>query len=77
MQIQIKVFGQLTDIVNCSEFVLNSIADTDSLVKELHKLYPALTDKNFLIAVDKKAIAGNTILHNGSTVALMPPFSGG
>jgi molybdopterin converting factor small subunit len=29
------------------------------------------------VAVDKQAISGNTILKEGSAVALLPPFSGG
>lgn len=77
MQIQIIIFGQLTDIINTSTLTLTNVADTNSLVNELNKLYPALADRKYMIAVDKKAITENTILQQGATVALLPPFSGG
>lgn len=77
MLIRIIIFGQLTEIIKSSEFTLTGIADTNSLANELNKLYPALADAKYMIAVDKQTITGNTILKEGSTVALMPPFSGG
>ncbi len=77
MQIKIRVFGQLTDIVTTNEINLYEVNDTDGLVKELNKLYPALVNRNYFMAIDKKTIKGNTVLHEGNTVALMPPFSGG
>ncbi len=77
MQIKIMVFGQLTDVINSSEITLNGNADTDSLLCELKKLYPALADAKYMIAVDKQTITENTILNDGSTIALLPPFSGG
>ncbi len=77
MQINLKVFGQLTDIININELNIQSGNDTDSLRKELNTLFPGLAGRNFLMAVDQRTTTGNTILNEGSTVALMPPFSGG
>ena len=77
MQIQIIIFGQLTDIINTSSLTLNNIADTDSLVSELNKLYPAMAETKYIMAVDKQAVTSNTILKEASIVALLPPFSGG
>lgn len=71
------IFGQLTDIINTSTLTLTDIADTDGLVSELNKLYPALTGSNYIMAVNKQTIAVNTILTEDSIVALLPPFSGG
>ena len=76
MAVNIIVFGQLTDITG-SPLSVDNVADTDSLVKELNKLYPSLRDKKYAIAVNKKLVTANTILTNESIVALMPPFSGG
>jgi molybdopterin converting factor small subunit len=76
MQVNIIIFGQLTDILGTA-LSLDNIADTDSLVSVLNKNYPALTDKKYAIAVDKKVINQNTALDATSTVALLPPFSGG
>jgi len=56
---------------------LSGISDTNALVKQIHELYPLLAVNKYVIAVDRKIISGNTILNDNSTVALMPPFSGG
>ncbi len=77
MQIRIIIFGQLTDIIKSSRLTLNDVADTNSLLSELHKLYPSLADAKYMMAVDKQTVIGNTILKEGSIVALLPPFSGG
>ena len=77
MQIRILVFGQLTDVTNSSELTLDNIKDTDSLVAELNSRYPAFSHAKYVVAVDKLTIASNTILKDGSTIALLPPFSGG
>ena len=77
MKINIIVFGQLTDIIGNDNLVVSDTKDTDSLMEQLHKLYPALADIKFLTAVDKQLITANTILTNNSTIALLPPFSGG
>ena len=76
MSIKIILFGKLADIAGNSVSVKN-VADTDSLVNALHKDYPAFANTKYVIAVDKQVIKENTILNNNSTVALLPPFSGG
>jgi molybdopterin converting factor small subunit len=76
MSIKIILFGKLADIAGNSVSVTN-VADTDRLVDALHKDYPALANTKYVIAVDKQVIKENTILNNNSTVALLPPFSGG
>lgn len=76
MSLKIILFGHLADIAGNFVSVENA-SDTDSLVKELQKNYPALADAKFVIAVDKKVVNENTILNNDSVVALLPPFSGG
>lgn len=77
MAIQIKIFGQLTDIINSHELTLTDISDTNSLVSELNKRYPALAGNRYMMAVNKQTITTNTILQEDSVVALLPPFSGG
>jgi molybdopterin synthase sulfur carrier subunit len=76
MPVNVLIFGQLTEIAGNS-LVLDDITHTDMLIAELNKRYPALADKKYLIAVDKKVISGNTVLNDNNTVALLPPFSGG
>lgn len=77
MQVRIMIFGQLTDIVNTNALTLTGIVDTNGLVNELNKLYPALAGSKYIMAVNKQTVVGNTILKENSTIALLPPFSGG
>lgn len=77
MQIQIMIFGQLTDIINNNTLTVTGIADTNSLVTELNKRYPALADTKYMMAVNKQTVTANTALKEDSIVALLPPFSGG
>lgn len=76
MTTTILIFGQLADITG-NLLSLENVPDTNSLVKELHKLYPSLADTKYMIAVNKKMVNENTVLTKDSTVALLPPFSGG
>ena len=77
LQVNIIIFGQLKDITGSDLVRLTDIADTNELVKELNKTYPAMMAANYLIAVHKQVVLENTLLTNNSTVALLPPFSGG
>jgi molybdopterin synthase sulfur carrier subunit len=77
MNVNLIIFGQLTDIVGSDSLALEGISDTDGLVKELNKQYPALTDMRYVIAVNKQTVTGNVSLKEGATIALLPPFSGG
>jgi len=77
MPIQVMIFGQLTDIVNSHELTLTGISDTNSLVRELNNRYPLLAGSRYVMAVNKQTITANTVLNDDSTVALLPPFSGG
>ncbi len=77
MQVQVIIFGQLAEITGSSGILLQDISDTDSLILELQKMYPALAGSKYAIALDKKVINRNTILADNNIVALLPPFSGG
>jgi molybdopterin converting factor small subunit len=77
MKVNILVFGQLAERLGNNNFQLSDISDTDSLLSALKSSYPALEGQKILIAVNKKQITGNTMLHDAAEVALMPAFSGG
>ena len=77
MHIQVMIFGQLADITKTNTLTLAGITDTNGLVAELNKQYPALANGKYIIAVNKQTINSNTTLNENSTVALLPPFSGG
>jgi molybdopterin converting factor small subunit len=76
MEIKVIIFGQLCDLLGES-LILQDVADTTSLTAILKERYPGMADAKYLMAVNKKLITGNTLLTNNSTVALLPPFSGG
>ena len=73
----IKVFGSLTDIFNGENILIENAADINELKIHLTKSYPELSEKTFVVAVDKKIIHGNLSLTPGAEIALLPPFSGG
>jgi Molybdopterin converting factor, small subunit len=76
MKVNIIIFGQLSDLLG-EKMTLCDIRDTDQLITELNKMFPALANAKYAMAVDKKVVAGNILLTDQCTVALMPPFSGG
>ena len=77
MDITVLFFGQLAELANTDETVFQSVIDTDGLKIQLQQKYPLFADAAYIMAVDKKVTDTNTLLFNGATVALLPPFSGG
>ncbi len=77
MELQITIFGQLTDITGSSNIRIPVVSNTDELLAALKQQYPALGTAKFVVAVDKKIIQGTTALTANSSIALLPPFSGG
>ncbi len=77
MSLKILFFGQLADITGVTELNLEKISDRDELVDILIQNYPQLRFSNYAIAVDRKVITDNVALSENSTIALLPPFSGG
>ncbi len=76
MQVDIIIFGQLCDLLG-ENLIVHDIADTDSLTAVLNERFPELADARYMMAVNKKLVTENVTLNNNSTVALLPPFSGG
>jgi molybdopterin converting factor small subunit len=76
-ELHILVFGQLTDIIGGTKIVLPLVADVSALKKLLQSNFPKLGTISYVIAVDKKKSTTDTIIHPDSTIALLPPFSGG
>ena len=77
MQVNILIFGQLTDITNSKKLIVKEVESTDKLVQHLNTVYPDLVNKKYLIAVEKEIISSDTALNNNDTVALLPPYAGG
>ncbi len=77
MEINLLAFGQIAYITGKSDWKMSVIENTDALIKYLEVEFPELSKINFSIAVNKKVIQENTMLHQNDTIALLPPFSGG
>lgn len=76
-EINIYVFGKLTEITGQATLALPVISDTDALMQLLTARYPLLSQTTFIISVNRKIIRQCTTLDNLSEIALLPPFSGG
>ena len=77
MNVNVIIFGQLTDITGTHAITVTDVSDTNGLVAQLNSNYPGLTHATYAMAVDGTIISGNTNLADKSTIALLPPFSGG
>lgn len=77
MEINVLVFGQITDITGKGSLKISDVADTDGVIQKLQERFNGLNAVKFSIAVNKKIIRANTVLKNEDTVAILPPFSGG
>jgi molybdopterin synthase sulfur carrier subunit len=77
MAIKVILFGQLGDIAGRQAMEIEYVADTHELVQKVHDSFPELAGITYRIAVEKKIITDNTALQDETTVALLPPFSGG
>ena len=77
MEIKVLAFGKIADLIGTSEMDFENIHSSDELVNYLQTQFPKLKDTKFVIAVDKKIIAVSVLLEDKSTVALVPPYSGG
>ncbi len=77
MNVTIKLFGQLVDIIGSNSIQADNINDTDQLIKWLQSSYPALINTKFRIAVNRNIIDSTTVFQQEAEIALLPPFSGG
>ena len=74
---QILLFGQLTDLVGAETVEIKHAKNTTHLLEQLYQQYPALIGATFMLAVDKQVVPDDMALSEHSTIALLPPFSGG
>lgn len=70
-------FGALAEITGCNKLELEGFKDTGSLQEELVKRYPVLSTRQFALALNQQLIREHAPLPEYSTLAFLPPFSGG
>jgi molybdopterin synthase sulfur carrier subunit len=77
MNLNIKYFGVLAEITQCSEETLPfSEGTVGELLTMLKAKYPALGTKDFQVAHKQEIVTKDTKITNPE-IALLPPFSGG
>ncbi len=77
MELNILIFGQLTDITGNTTITMPVVKDTNELQQEMNIRFPLFVDAKYVIAVDSIIVYENTLLNPESTIAFLPPFSGG
>lgn len=77
MKITVLTFGQIKDITGTGELMYTDINNSNLLTDLLISKYPALSNLNFSIAVNKKIISETTLFSDNDVIALLPAFSGG
>jgi len=75
MNIKIIAFGQIAEITG--KQLAAEATDTAILRTWLLEKFPALGQKKYAIAVNKKVVTDTVQLNENDEVALMPPYSGG
>lgn len=75
--VHVIFFGRLAEITGYSHKDFTGMESTGRLIDHLHQMHPGLSTVHYALAVDQKIVNNNTILDHESTVAFMPPFSGG
>jgi molybdopterin converting factor small subunit len=76
-EITLKFYGVLAEIAGTGQTKLYDLHSVDELRSHVKSAYPGMEKHNFVFAVNNKLSQGNTVIGHGSTVAVMPPFSGG
>lgn len=74
---EIKVFGQLIDVFGAENISTETSENVEELKDDLVKRFPALAEKTFVVAVNRKVVHENISLTDKEEIALLPPFSGG
>ena len=75
--LEIRFFGQLTDLTKTEKVLIEDIHDTDMMINKIMEMYPALATATFKVALNNKLVNDNIEITENSIIAFMPPFSGG
>jgi sulfur-carrier protein len=77
MKHSVLIFGPLTDITGQGQVEVIDIKRTDQLMARLIEMYPDMEHQKFAIAIDNQIVNEVTEIKESSSIALLPPFSGG
>lgn len=74
---EVLVFGIVAEIVKADKLQLPFVQTTADIVAYVRNTYPALSQINFAVSVDRTIVSNSIALPSSSEIALLPPFSGG
>jgi molybdopterin synthase sulfur carrier subunit len=77
MEIKLNTFGKISEIIKDTKLEISNITDTNELKIHLENQFPVLKTMKYKMALNEILIQDNTLIPDHSTLALMPPFSGG
>ena len=81
IKVRAEFYARLKEIVDASVLVLSlpEKATVNDLFEQLQKRYPQLRDfeKSVLFGIGVEFVDRNHELHDGDTIAIMPPVQGG
>jgi molybdopterin converting factor small subunit len=75
--VEIRFFGQLTDLTKTERVLIEDMRDTDMLMNKIMEMYPALATATFKVALNNKLVNDKIEIAENSIIEFMPPFSGG
>jgi len=75
--VEIRFFGQLTDLTKTEKVLIEDMRDTNIMINKIMEMYPALANATFKVALNNKLVNDNIEITENSIIAFMPPFSGG
>jgi molybdopterin converting factor small subunit len=67
----------LADKAGKSSFSVEDAYDINDLMNKLKSQFTFLVDSRYAIALNQKIMRDNTLLSDGTEIALLPPFAGG
>lgn len=77
MNIEIIFFGQLSELTGCSSIKMDNPGSISILKELLFSQYSGLEKSKYFIALNNKMVLEDGTIPDNSTIAFMPPFSGG
>ncbi len=76
-RITVLAFGPVVEVVGTPGFSVDDVPTTEDLSHHLQQKFPALSNMNYAVAVNRQLVSTAVALNDGDTVALLAPFSGG
>ena len=78
--VEIRFFGQLTDLTKTERVLIEDMRDTDMLMNKIMEMYPALATATFKVALNNKLVNDNIeiaslIMSYHISIGLMPFFA--